>query len=258
MFGSYAKGLSLPRTDNLYGFDDISITPVSAVKPEQTDSFDLGLRYSSRIIQAQVGGWYIGFKNRIISSTVLLEGNQTLSLDRNVGTVKSHGVDANIAVKPVEWFSIYGFGSYTIARLQSNATDPLTGRVLAPTAGKFVVETPKWQYGGRAQIDFNPISVGIQAKHTGDRWVTDINDLKSGGYTLVDVDARLGLGGVGLDRTYLQLNVSNLLKERYFGNLSTVTNAFPYTTGTTTTGAATPRFTFGAPRTFIGSIHFEF
>ncbi|MDP1027234.1 TonB-dependent receptor [Sphingomonas sp. KR1UV-12] len=258
MFGSYSKGLSLPRTDNLYGFDDVSISPVSATQPEKTDSFDLGLRYTDRLIQAQVAGWYVGFKNRIISSTVLLEGGGTLSVDRNVGNVKSHGVDASVAVKPLRWFSLYGFGSYTIARLQQDATDPLSGRVLVPTAGKFVVETPKWQYGGRAQIDFDPISVGIQAKHTGDRWISDINDLKSAGYTLVDLDARLGLGFAGLNRTFLQLNVSNLLKERYFGNLSTVANAFPYTIGGTTTNAAGPRVTFGAPRTFIGSIHFEF
>ncbi len=258
MFGSYSKGLSLPRTDNLYGFDDVSISPVSAVDPEKTDSFDLGLRYTNRLIQAQVAGWYVRFKNRIISSQTLLDGNQTINVDRNVGDVKSHGVDASLAIKPVRWLSLYGFGSYTIARLQEDATDPLTGRVLVPTAGKFVVETPKWQYGGRAQLNLNPVSVGVQAKRTGDRWVTDVNDLKAAGYTLVDLDARLDLGFAGLDRTFLQLNVSNLLKERYFGNLSTVSNAFPYTQGTVTTNAGGPRLTFGAPRTFIGSIHFEF
>ncbi|WP_294219385.1 TonB-dependent receptor [uncultured Sphingomonas sp.] len=258
MFGSYSKGVSVPRTDNLYGFDDVSISPVAAVKPEKTDSFDLGLRYTSRLIQAQVGGWYIKYQNRIISSTVLLEGGGTLSVDRNVGAVKSHGVDASLAFRPTRYLDLYAFGSYTIARLQQDATDPLSGRVLVPTAGKFVVETPKWQYGGRAQLNLNPITLGVTAKHTGDRWVTDINDLKSSGYTLVDVDARLSLASMGLERTFLQLNVSNILKERYFGNLSTVTNAFPYTVGNTTTSAGSPRFTFGAPRTFIGSIHFQF
>lgn len=257
-FGSYSKGISLPRTDNLYGFDDVTISPVSAVEPERSDSFDLGLRFTNRMVQAQVAGWYSRFKNRIISSTVLLEGGGTLSVDRNVGDVKSHGIDASVAVRPVQWFSLYGFGSYTIARLQQDATDPLSGRVLVPTSGKFVVETPKWQYGGRAQADFGAVSVGLQAKHTGDRWVTDVNDLKAAGYTLVDLDARLGLGFAGMERTFLQLNVSNLLKERYFSNLSTVSNAFPYTIGGTTTNAGGPRLTFGAPRTFIGSIHFEF
>ena len=74
-----------------------------------------------------------------------------------------------------------------------------------------------------------------------------MNDLKSAGYTVVNADARLSLTTLGLERTYLQFNVTNLLKERYFGNLST---AATFTTSN--------RLTFGAPRTFIGSIHFEF
>ena len=65
LFGSYSKGVSVPRTDNLYGYDDASISPVSAVEPEKTDSFDIGLRYTNQIIQAQVDGWYIGYQNRI-------------------------------------------------------------------------------------------------------------------------------------------------------------------------------------------------
>jgi iron complex outermembrane recepter protein len=111
-----------------------------------------------------------------------------------------------------------------------------------------VVETPEWQFGGRAQLSFDPVSVGVQAKHTGDRFVTDVNDIVSKGYTVVDLDARLSLAFAGMTRTYLQLNVSNLLNEKYFGNLTTA-GAF---------NSGTPRFTFGAPRTVIGSIRFEF
>lgn len=258
LFGSYSKGISVPRTDNLYGFDDVSITPVSALEPEKTDSYDLGLRYSSRLIQAQVAAWKIDYKNRIISTTTILEGGGTISTDRNVGRVKSKGIDASLGIRPDRHFSLYSFVSYTDAELKENATNPLTGVVLVPTAGKFVVETPKWQYGGRAQVEFSAVSVGVQAKRTGSRWVTDINDLKVAGYTLVDVDARLDLGFAGLDRTFFQLNVSNLLKERYFGNLSTASNAFPYVVNGATTTAGGPRLTFGAPRTFIGSIHFQF
>ncbi|MEG3088988.1 TonB-dependent receptor [Sphingomonas sp. PB4P5] len=254
-FGSFSKGISVPRTDNLYGFDDVSITPVQAVEPEKTDSYDLGLRYSSSLIQAQVAAWKIDYQNRIISTTTLLEGGQTLSVDRNVGDVRSKGIDASLGIRPNRHFSLYSFVSYTDAKLQADAVNPATGAVILPTAGKFVVETPEWQYGGRAQIDFSPVSVGIQAKRTGSRWVTDVNDLKAAGYTLVDLDARFDLGFAGLDRTFFQLNVSNLLKERYFSNLSTAGNAFPIGTSTST-GA--PRFTFGAPRTFIGSVHFEF
>ena len=248
VFASYSKGYSVPKTDNLYGYDDRVLTPAEPIAPEKTDSFDVGVRYSSRIVQAQIAGWYTYYKNRIISSlTDLGDGSAPVSVDRNVGAVKLGGVDASIAVRPVKWLSLYGFGSYLDSELQDDAINPATGLVVAATRGKFVVETPKWQYGGRAQADFGIVSAGIEAKHTGDRWITDINDLKSAGYTVVNADARLSLTTLGLERTYLQLNITNLLKERYFGNLSTTTS---FTTGN--------RLTFGAPRTFIGSIHFEF
>ncbi|RYD26238.1 MAG: TonB-dependent receptor, partial [Lysobacteraceae bacterium] len=247
MFGSYAKGVSVPKTDNLYSFDDVKIAPVAEVKPEKTDSFDLGLRYSSRIIQAQVAAWYISYKNRIISSTVQLEGGGTQSLDRNVGKVESKGIDASLGIQPIKHISLYGFVSYLDSELKNDATDPITGAIIVATKGKFVVETPEWQYGGRAQVSFEPVSVGVQVKRTGSRWVTDVNDLKSAGYTIVDLDARFDMKRFGLDNTFFQLNVSNLLNERYFGNLSTNTVA-----------SNNPRFTFGAPRTFIGSVHFGF
>jgi iron complex outermembrane receptor protein len=247
MFGSYAKGVSVPKTDNLYSFDDVKIAPVAEVQPEKTDSFDLGLRYSSRIIQAQVAAWYISYKNRIISSTVQLEGGGTQSLDRNVGKVESKGVDASLGIQPTKHISLYGFVSYLDSELKNDATDPISGAIIVATKGKFVVETPEWQYGGRAQVSFEPVSVGVQVKRTGSRWVTDVNDLKAAGYTIVDLDARFDMKRFGLDNTFFQLNVSNLLNERYFGNLSTNTIA-----------ANNPRFTFGAPRTFIGSVHFGF
>ena len=247
MFGSYAKGVSVPKTDNLYSFDDVKIAPVAEVKPEKTDSFDLGLRYSSRIIQGQVAAWYISYKNRIISSTVQLEGGGTQSLDRNVGKVESKGIDASLGIQPIKHISVYGFVSYLDSELKNDATDPITGAIIVATKGKFVVETPEWQYGGRAQVSFEPVSVGVQVKRTGSRWVTDVNDLKSAGYTIVDLDARFDMKRFGLDNTFFQLNVSNLLNERYFGNLSTNTVA-----------SNNPRFTFGAPRTFIGSVHFGF
>ena len=84
VFGSYAKGFSAPRTDNLYRAPDVDI------KPEETNAFDLGVRYTNSRIQAQGTLWKIDYSNRIVSSF-----NQDLgiSLDRNVGKVKSWGVE---------------------------------------------------------------------------------------------------------------------------------------------------------------------
>lgn len=246
-FASYSKGFSAPRTDNLYAFDDDKIKPTDQVKPEKTDTFDLGLRYSSRLIQAQVAGWYTYYDNRIISTTTTLEGGGTLTTDRNVGAVKSKGIDASVSVAPTRHLSLYGFGSFIDARLQNDTIDPTTGLVTAATAGKFVVETPKWQYGGRVDVNFEPVSIGLQVKHVGRRYATDVNDLIAAGYTTVDLDTRVSLASIGLAQTYFQLNVSNLLNARYFSNLSTGTNA-----------SSTTRYTFGSPRTVIGSVHLSF
>ena len=59
----------------------------------------------------------------------------------------------------------------------------------AATNGKQVVETPKWQYGGRAEMSVGSVSVGLQRKLVGSRFATDVNDVKVKGYTFFDLDA---------------------------------------------------------------------
>ncbi len=114
-----------------------------------------------------------------------------------------------------------------------------------------MVETPEWQYGGRAEVEIRPFRVGIQAKHVNSRWATDVNDVKVTGYTTVDLDARIGLEKLAGKKSYLQLNVTNLLNEHYFGNLSTQINAFG-------AGNAAPRFTPGSTRSVVGTLAIGF
>jgi iron complex outermembrane receptor protein len=269
VFASYAKGLSAPRTDNLYR------SPIVDVKPETTDSFDLGARYITGRFQAQGTLWKITYQNRIVTA---FDPETNTSFDRNVGKVKSWGFDGGLGFKPIRELNLIGLLSYTQAKLQddlllgtikyNSATPPAattvtpyvfycgpiptTGTanvpVCAATGGKFVVETPKWQFGGRAELNIKPVTLGIQAKHVGPRWATDVNDVKVAGYTTVDLDARIGLEDyVHLNKAYFQLNVINLLNEHYFGNLSTSINAFGF-------GSSAPRFTPVSTRAVTGTL----
>ncbi len=197
MFGSYSKGFSVPRTDNLYGFDSVEILAGCGGEAGKRPTRSIWACANLGLIQAQVAGWYIKYDNRIISSLVQLDGRRHAEHRRNVGATKTKGIDASLGINPSKHFSIYGFVSYLDSELLQDAINPQTGAVLAATKGKFVVETPKWQYGGRAQFRFDPVSFGIQAKHTGDRFVTDVNDLISKGYTLVDLDARFSMASLG-------------------------------------------------------------
>ncbi len=268
IFASYAKGLSAPRTDNLYR------APVVTVKPETTDSFDLGARYITGRLQAQATLWKINYQNRIVTS---FDPDLQISVDRNVGKVSAWGFDGGIGYKPVRQLNLIGLLSYNHSRLKQdvlvtnvtyNSASPPSATTLTPflyycspipttgtakvnicgrTAGKTVVETPEWQYGGRVEFEVKPLRLGIQAKHVGPRWATDVNDVKVTGYTTVDADARLDIPWVPGKKSYVQLNVTNLLNEHYFGSLSTQINAFG-------AGASAPRFTPVSTRTIVGTL----
>jgi len=267
-FASYSKGLSAPRTDNLYR------APVVDVTPETTDSFDLGARYISGRLQAQGTLWKINYQNRIVTA---FDPETNTAIERNVGKVNSWGFDGSVGYRPMRELNLIGMLSYTNAKLKDdlllgtrsyNSASPPTGvvtpfvgycsplpttgtatvDVCAKTAGKFVVETPKWQFGGRVELDFKPVTFGIQAKHVGDRWATDVNDVMVKGYTTVDLDARVGLEQwVPVKKAYAQLNVINLFNEHYFGNLSTSINAFGFSN-------SAPRFTPVSTRAVTGTL----
>ena len=243
MFGSYAKGFSAPRTDNLYR------TPVVNVDPETTNTFDAGLRYTSRTVQAQASVWYTKFDNRIVTSFDQLQG---ISVDRNVGAVKGKGVDIGIALRPLDFLTFQGNLSYNDSKLQDDIQVAAGAAGILRTAGKRVAETPKWLASYRAQVELGPVEVGLQVKYVSDRFATDLNDVKVSSYTTADLDARVSLAEVGLERTWFQLNVSNLFDRFYFGNIGTQIAAPP------NPGGAQPNFSVGAPRTISGTIRVSF
>ena len=249
-FASYAMGFSSPRTDNLYR------APVVDIDPEKTDAFDIGVRYRRSNVQAQATAWMINYSNRIVSS---FNPDLGISIDRNVGRVDSYGVDASIAWEPIPEISLYGMASYIHAELQENvqvggaagldcgSSTTAVPAGCAPTAGRMVPETPEWTFGGRAQLNLGPFTIGAQAKWVDERFATDVNDIVVDDYTVVDVDVRFDLASIGLPESYVQFNASNLFNERYFGNISTQIN-----------NAGNPNFSTGSPQTFMLTLNLAY
>jgi iron complex outermembrane receptor protein len=213
------------------------------------------MRYTTGRIQAQVAGWKIDYKNRIVTS---FNPDLGISIDRNVGKVDTYGFDADIAFRPVRSVMLLAFGSYIHARLKDNVqigtlaagqtcdSNPLPSGC-APTAGKMVAETPKWQFGGRAQYEAGPFTFGVQGKHVGSRFATDVNDVKVKGYDVVDLDVRFAMDTLGLKKTFLQLNLQNVFDQFYFGSISTQINA-----------GGNPNFAVGSPRTLSATLNVAF
>jgi len=232
VFANYAKGLSVPATDPLY---DSLYFPENAPGvqpvPETTDSLDMGLRYRTGSIQAQLAGWFTRYNNRLASSydPILDE-----SVFRNLGRVDKYGLDASIAWSPTPATMLYVFGSINESEIKDNvqtgvcSAEDITNGVVqctavgdpifALTAGKNESGAPRWTVGARVQQQFGDFELGAQVKHTGKRWVNDTNERSVDGYTLVDLDLRWTITQNPFgDDVALQLNVTNLFDELYVG-----------------------------------------
>ncbi|CAN5404070.1 TonB-dependent receptor [soil metagenome] len=253
IYGSYAKGLSVPGTDNLYNsFYYQAGSPQALPKPETTDSFDTGIRYTTSKVQAVLDGWYTKFQNRTVS---VYDIESDTSVYRNLGSVDKYGFDASLSYRPVRNLLLYVFGSYLHSKIKS---DVEAGRVTSTvagvttttinyfnTAGKREGGSPDWMFGGRVQGTVGLFDIGVQAKYTGARFVNDENlpvvtcatvigglcsstvtpvqiyGAKIPGYTIVDLDLRFNVGRLlHSEKTFFQLNVGNLFDKVYIGGLS--------------------------------------
>jgi iron complex outermembrane receptor protein len=272
VFVNYSKGVQVPGTDSLYNSFYFPTTAAQAKpKPETTDNFDLGFRYRSGKLMAQFSGWYTRYANRLASA---YDPELDRSVYRNLGVVNKYGVDGSVSYSVLPQLQVYAFGSYMKSKIKDDLllTELNDGtKIYSPTSGKRESGAPVYTLGGRVQGELGPIELGLQAKRTGKRYVNDSNlpvyGLASGSrvelysaaasaYTLVDIDARLSLEFLGLNKkTYFQFNVTNLFDKMYVGSFDGGNQAPTYNAATgAITGYASPIFVqMGAPRTVMGS-----
>ena len=117
-FANYAKGISVPSTDNLYNaFFFPEGSDAAKPDPETTNSFDGGLRYRSTKIQAQLGLWMTKFKNRPASA---YDPELNATVFRNLGTVDKWGIDGSVAYSPIKQLTLYAFGSWMNSEIKDN------------------------------------------------------------------------------------------------------------------------------------------
>lgn len=291
VYVSYAESLSAPRTDNLYQPVRNAANQIdfSSVQPETTKAWDLGYRFNNGDIIASAAVWYNEYSNRIVSSFDADPASPFFgqSIDRNVGAVELMGFDGAVGWQATDRLSLYVSAAYNQSEILEDlrlgnftctsasqrpgstpacpvAPGSLLIPTFLPTAGKELVETPEWTFATRADYDVTEdLSIGLQAKYTGDRFATDVNDEVFGAYTVVDFDARYDLtSSFGVRNAFVQLNVTNLLDEEYQANISTGTNALavaqstdprvPDRTGSVRTASV------GAPRTWLISFGARF
>jgi len=291
-FANYAKGLSVPSTDNLYNsFFFAPDTSEAKPKPETTNSFDGGVRYETGKLQVQGSVWYTRFKDRQAQA---FDPELNMSVFRNLGTVNKWGVDGLVAYQPLKELTLYTFGSWNQSKIKDNIQiaalpvgvtcdnidedTPQAIRSCAFTAGERESGSPKYMFGFSGNGTLGPVDLGITAKRTGPRTIFDNDaamfrgdvDLAGVGgpeqifgktapaYWLVNLDARFNMGilSKSLEKSYFQLNVYNLFDKFYVGGFSGGLNQ---SISSSSGVYGNPPFVqIGAPRTVSGTLNFAF
>ncbi len=252
VYGSYAEGLSAPRTDNLYtvvrNAAGAVVNPI--VQPETTKTIDIGYRYKQPNLLVSASLYSTKFQNRIVTS---FDPDLGINIDRNIGDVDIRGGDAQVVWQPAEALTWIANISYNDSEVKSNI--PLAGVNTLPTKGKQLVETAKWQVFERIEWSINDnLNFAVQSKYVGKRFATDVNDEISKPYATTDVDMRWKLPENFGSHTYLQMNVKNVFDVRYLASISTTTNAFALPGS----NAIAPTYTLGSPRSYQLTLHTEF
>jgi iron complex outermembrane receptor protein len=271
---SYAEGLSAPRTDNLYAVRRLPDNTIGRPTPESetTKAFDFGWRLNSSSTLASVALWKIDYTNRIVSS---FDPDVGYSVDRNVGDVDMWGAEAQIGQRFGDAFSLSASASYTDTKLLENqpfGLNPMGVQQFVPLKGNELVETPKETFALRADYDVTEnFHVGLQGKWVDKRFSTDLNDETTPAYTVVDLDASYKFKLSGDQALQLQLNLTNVLDEDYFGTISSGLGSNPQCVdsagaalGACVNAAGVAQannvgfFSIGPPRTLVFSVKYAF
>jgi iron complex outermembrane recepter protein len=108
--------------------------------------------------------------------------------------------------------------SYDSSKYQD---DYLNNGVVA-TSGKHVVGIPTWMLTSDVSYTSGAWSANLDAKYTGRRYITYINDSAVPSYWLLNAGVNYDLGAVSvLKDVSLGLNVTNLTNKHYFATTGT-------------------------------------
>jgi iron complex outermembrane receptor protein len=240
-----ASASSGPFSTTEAGFDYIR----NDLKPETTDTIELGLRHSDADVQASITGYSVKFKNRLLATSIsaAIVGNQNVL--QNVGSVTSQGVEAAANWNIAPHWSVYGTLSFNDAKYDDDVKVAGSNTVV-PTRGKQVVASPRVIANLQISYDDGSAWTRLSTHYHGQRYYSYLNDQPIEGAMTLDYAAGYRFHGAEwngqwLDGVELDFNATNLLDKRYVASVGTSGFVTADPTGTyTTLQVAAPRQCF--------------
>ncbi|MDF7775098.1 TonB-dependent receptor [Sphingomonas sp. AOB5] len=195
------------------------------LKPESSDTFELGGRFRAGPFTGSAAGYYVNFRNRILAVTTGagIVGNPPIL--QNVGDVRSLGFEATGSLRLPAGFGLFASYSYNESTYRDNVVNTVIvggvpTAVVIPTKDKTVVDTPRHLLKGEVSYANQGFTARLGANYMSKRYFTYTNDQSVDGRVIFD--ATLGyefdLGG----RTVaIQANATNLLDKKYVSTIGT-------------------------------------
>ncbi len=232
-----SSATSGPFSTTQAGFNAIR----STLKPEESDTYELGARYNTGRFNGSASVYYINFRNRLLAfaNGAGIVGNP--SVLQNVGDVRSYGFEAAGDFRLGNGFTLFASYAYSDSTYRDDVFNALNVRV-AQTRGKTTVDSPEHLLRSEIAYDSQTVFGRIGANYISKRYFTFENDQSVPGRVLVD--ATLGYRfGLGLAKPVeIQLNAVNLFDLSYVATIGS--NGFGNRGDNQTLLAGAPRQVF--------------
>ena len=195
IYASYAKSYLPQSGDQFTGLDLTS----AALEPEEFDNYELGVKWDvANGLSLTAALFQLDRSNTrapgAVAGTVVLSGEQ-----------RSKGFELGLTGKVTPIWQIAAGYSYTDAEI--------TATTSAAPAGRRVAQVPRHQLSWWNRVEVNDmLGVGLGVYHQSRSFASISNAAVIPAYTRVDAALFVAVS----DQIDLQLNVENLLGERYF------------------------------------------
>ena len=194
------------------GFDAIKDT----IKPETSDTYELGARYNTANFKGVVGVYLVNFHDRLLGVASGPDIIGSPSVLQNVGSVRAVGLEAAGDYRIGDAFSIYLSYTYTDATYRDDVVDG--AGAVTPLAGKTVIDAPKHMIRGELKYDNGQAFARVGANYMSRRYFNYLNDRSVDGRLIAD--ATIGYRFDKEGKLELQFNVSNLFDKNYVGTIN--------------------------------------
>ena len=246
VFGDYAENMrafqaaatSGPFSTTQAGFDAIK----SSLKPETSKTFELGYRFHVDAFQGQIAAYHVKFENRLLATAVGSGVAGNPSVLSNVGSVTTKGVEAAGTWSITSDWSLFGSYAYNSSKYDDDVFDG-SGALVARTAGKTVVDTPKSIANVELSYNHGGWFGSLAGHYTGKRFYTYTNDESVPSYLVADLTAGYRFDGEGWRKGLeVQVNVTNLFDKQYVATVGS--NGFTNSGDSQTLLPSAPRQAF--------------